>query len=224
MSPSINFRSTAAIAAGMAMLMMASGCMTMPASPRKPAPHAPAGGVENVPIPPALAQPEGYEYTPTMEELAAAKAELDGVMRGDQLAAAPAVRITDDLEADLKNAFDYVCTQHGNPTIIRIFTNDPQKGEDLRKRLELLARVEQLRADIRRLEAELARLEQAKGERKATIDELEARIIERRKAVAAFVRLAAQAERTFTATGAPGPGPQDAKKTPASPAPITTKE
>lgn len=65
--------------------------------------------------------------------------------------------MTNDLDRDLKVAFDYICAQYGNPTVVRIFCNDPVKGAELQQRLAALPKLDSLNAEVAKLNGTIAR-------------------------------------------------------------------
>lgn len=132
-----------------------------------------------------------------------------------------------EMNAKMIAAFDRIAAEYGNPTIIRVFTNDPEKGEELKQRLALLQDVEKLRAEKGSLVKAVSSLKADKALRVEELASLDARINKHRIALAAFVRLADEAEKAFAAIGqenmgGANPGQQSGSATVNSPSAVAS--
>jgi hypothetical protein len=134
-------------------------------------------------------------------------------------APSPAEQKLAEMNARMIEAFERIAAEYGNPSVVRVFTNDPQKGDELRRRLEMLQRVERLRSEATELEGKLADMRASVALRKREIAALDERMNQNRVALAAFVRLADEAERAFAAIGREVDfgAPEGGSKTPANP-------
>jgi len=102
-----------------------------------------------------------------------------------------------EVDARLVQAFEQVLAEYGNPTVCRVYTNDPAKGASLSRRLKMLQNTEALRREVAGARAELAKLTRQIEARNSEIVALDDRLARRRAALKSFVEMAETAQRAF---------------------------
>lgn len=97
-------------------------------------------------------RPSAVNATPEYDQAFTAPESYDMATWSQGMSMDPAIfRVTGNLDADLKTAFDYIVAQYGNPTVVRIFCNDPIKGDALQARLAALPTLEKLKDEENKL-------------------------------------------------------------------------
>ena len=146
----------------------------------------------------ALAALAALAFCPSARSDENAGSVAPAAATADVMAApAPAVGANSNIDAELKAAFEAVVARYGNPTVVRIMTNDAEAAQEIRRRLEAMKRVEEIRAESERLAKTLASLQADVETRRKTVSELDGRIASKRMALAAFAQVVAMEEDAF---------------------------